>query len=414
MITENHTDVLVAGNGLAGMIAALALAGTGAGVVIVGPKPAKPDRRTTALMMPSIKMLEHIGVWDEVRPHAAPLATMRILDGTKRLVRARPVTFHAAEITEPAFGWNIPNAFLGEALAAAIKANSQITYHDTTVTHYKTSTETVPLAPGIDKNSIQVVLGNDTTIRCDLVVAADGRSSMARDAAGIKTTAWSYPQCALVTTFSHSRPHDNCSSEFHTETGPFTIVPLSGRRSSLVWVLKPEIAVGYIALEGAALSILIEAKMQSILGKIELSNDRQLYPLAGHYPSRFAQNHIALIGEAAHLFPPIGAQGLNLGIRDVEDLCAVISPSDAKLGSDAQLAAYDTKRRPDIMARTGAVDALNRSLLSAFLPIQLVRSLGLATLDIMPPLRGFFMREGMRPGSGFTDLFSRFKKSANG
>jgi 2-octaprenyl-6-methoxyphenol hydroxylase len=422
MDKEIYTDVVVAGNGPVGMIAALALADLGLKTIIIGPKQANTDIRTTALMMPSIRMLEAIGVWNSIKPNAAPLKMMRILDGTDRLIRSRPVTFQASDIAEEAFGWNMPNMILNNALLQALMSQSNITRLETSVSSYEMAYRQTPgdgpeiaqRSHGNDAQSIRVTLETGTVLVSGLVVGADGRNSLARDAAGIKSTTWSYPQSALVTTFAHSRSHENCSTEFHTESGPFTTVPLPGNRSSLVWVLKPDTAADYHKLDSDGLSRLIETRMQSMLGKVTVSDDRQLYPLSGQYPSRFANDRIALAGEAAHLFPPIGAQGLNLGIRDVEDLCAIVGQDLSGLGSREQMAAYDAKRRPDIIARTGAVDALNRSLLTSFLPTQLIRSLGLATLDMVPPLRGFFMREGMRPGSGFTAMLTGLKKGARG
>ena len=422
MALQIDTDIVVAGNGPVGMIAALALADLGLKTTIIGPKQTSIDMRTTALMMPSIRVIDKIGIWNAIKPYAAPLKMMRILDGTERLIRSRPVTFQASDISEDAFGWNMPNTILNDALMQALKSRSNIVHMETAVTGYEIPnrqpigdrTETIRNAYGNDAETIRISLETGVELVAKLVVGADGRKSLARDAAGIKSTIWSYPQSALVTTFAHTRSHENCSTEFHTETGPFTIVPLPGNRSSLVWVLKPDDAVGYLKLDADSLSRLIEARMQSMLGKVTVSGDRQLYPLSGQYPSRFANERIALVGEAAHLFPPIGAQGLNLGVRDVEDLCAIVGQDVADLGSRRQTAAYDAKRRPDIIARTGAVDALNRSLLTSFLPTQLVRSLGLATLDVLPPLRGFFMREGMRPGSGFTAVLSGFKRETRG
>jgi 2-octaprenyl-6-methoxyphenol hydroxylase len=240
-----------------------------------------------------------------------------------------------------------------------------------------------------------------------LAVAADGRMSPARQAAGISTSTRAYRQAALVINFAHARPHGFISTEFHTETGPFTQVPLPGDRSSLVWVVALETAEKLAALDDDALSAKVEERMQSMLGRVRVEPGRQVYPLSAATPARFAQNRVALVGEAAHVFPPIGAQGLNLGIRDVEQLIAIAAENRADPGAPVALAAYDAKRRPDILARTGAVSLLNRSLLSNMLPAQLMRSAGLGVLGSFAPLRAFFMREGLRPGSGFSSIFSR-------
>ena len=158
-----------------------------------------------------------------------------------------------------------------------------------------------------------------------LAVAADGRTSAAREASGIKTTTHRYDQAALVLTFAHARDHAETSTEFHTETGPFTQVPLPGNRSSLVWVVKPGTAAELAELDDATLSRTIEDRMQSMLGRVTVEPGRQVYPLSAGLPARFSQNRVALVGEAAHIFPPIGAQGMNLGIRDVQELIDVAS-----------------------------------------------------------------------------------------
>jgi 2-octaprenyl-6-methoxyphenol hydroxylase len=146
--------------------------------------------------------------------------------------------------------------------------------------------------------------------------------------------------------------------------------------------------------------------MQSMLGRVTVDPDRQVYPLSAGLPARFGQNRIALIGEAAHIFPPIGAQGMNLGIRDIRELIDVVEKNRPEPGSASALADYDRRRRPDILARTGAVNLLNMSLLSSIIPAQLMRSAGLGLLGNFAPLRALFMREGLHPGSGLRSIFA--------
>jgi 2-octaprenyl-6-methoxyphenol hydroxylase len=392
-------NIIVAGTGPAGLIAALALADTGMPVVLVGPDIAASDRRTTALMTPALALLDSLGVLDPLRSKAAPLQVMRIVDGTKRLIRSPVVTFRAAEIGVDHFGLNIPNADLTEALEAAVAARTSIDRRRTLVRQWL-----------VEEDRISAELADGSPVEGALAVAADGRSSPAREAAGIATIARSYRQCALVLNFSHSRAHGNVSTEFHTESGPFTQVPLPGNRSSLVWVNEPKEAERLIALEDAALSIEVEERMQSILGKVTVESGRQVYPLGSALPARFARNRVALVGEAAHVFPPIGAQGLNLGVRDVRDLVTVVEHNRADPGSSAALAEYDRRRRPDVLARAGAVDALNFSLLSGMLPVQIARSAGLGVLGASGPLRALFMREGLQPGSGLARLFTGLRE----
>jgi len=393
MTGTGSSEILVACAGPAGMIAALAFAQAGFSVTLAGPPAQSDDRRTTALMMPSLAFLRELGLFEALVEDAAPLGAMRIVDATSRLIRSPTVMFRASEIGEDAFGYNIPNGRLLQALEAAVRERGVIEWREAMVSRYSLS-----------KDGAEAELDGDT-IAARLVVAADGRSSPARQAAGISTHRRGHSQSALVLNFAHAREHGNISTEFHTETGPFTQVPLPGRRSSLVWVVRPETASRLMAMDDGPLSREIEDRMQSMLGKTEVEPGRQVYPLSSAMPSRFGARRVALVGEAAHVFPPIGAQGLNLGVRDIQDLVATARASRADPGFQAAFLRYDARRRPDIMARSSAVNMLNYSLLSDFLPAQFMRSAGIGLLAGFAPLRGFFMREGLRPGSGWRHIF---------
>lgn len=398
METEASSKIIVAGTGPVGLIAALGLAKTGFSVHLVGPEVRLDDQRTTALMMPALKYLNALGVLHRLESEAAPLAAMRIVDATQRLIRSPAVTFRAAEIGERYFGLNIPNRALNGALAEAVANTRAIEWQKTVVEQWRI---------GADK--VVADLADGSRIEAKLCVAADGRVSPAREAAGIRTTEHPYPQAALVLNFKHSRGHGSASTEFHTETGPFTQVPLPGDRSSLVWVVQPRTAEELACLDDAALSRRIEERMQSMLGRVAVEPGRQIYPLSARLPVRFASNRVALVGEAAHVFPPIGAQGLNLGVRDVIDLIETVSKHRDQPGSERALSTYDRKRRPDILARTGAVNLLNMSLLSNALPAQIARGAGLGLLGGLAPLRAFFMREGMQPGSGIASALGQLR-----
>jgi 2-octaprenyl-6-methoxyphenol hydroxylase len=378
------------------MCAALAFANAGFSVALIGPKRVGADQRTTALMLPAINLLSDMGVWQDIVASAAPLKKMRILDGTTRLIRSQPVTFHASTINEEAFGWNMPNESLLEALEGSIAKAVNLTRFDALVSSVITHDE-----------GVSCELGNGANIQSKLLIGADGRNSLARKAAAIEVRQWSYPQVAMVLAFAHTRSHQFISTEFHTQTGPFTIVPLPGDRSSLVWVVHPSDVGKMREKADGDLAIELEEKMHSILGKITLDTPRQFYPLSGQTPSAFAASRIMLVGEAAHVFPPIGAQGLNLGLRDVSEALKSALESREDPGAPKAMKTYNAARRADILLRTGAVDLLNRSLLSDFLPVQLARSLGLGLLSSVPTLRDIFMREGMRPGSGIRAMFER-------
>jgi len=386
-------EVAVIGGGLAGMIAAVALARGGRNVALVAPPSPKEDRRTTALMDQSIRFLDRLTLWEKLRPAAAPLTSMRIIDGTNRLLRAPTTSFRSAEVGLEAFGYNFPNKALMDVLEAAVAAEGNIT-------RFIVMAETI----GIASEAVTIELSGGEEISADFVIGADGRKSKLRETAGIDVRTWSYPQSAMVLNFAHTLPHQNISTEFHTEHGPFTQVPLPGNRSSLVWVQNPSDATARIELSLAELGNVVEERMQSILGKVDVEEGVQIWPLSGMMAHRFGKGRIALIGEAAHVFPPIGAQGLNLSLRDIMALTDLLcARAELPIPSDAG-SSFDRKRRVDIMTRTASVDLLNRSLLSGFLPVQMLRAAGLHILSAIPPLRNIVMREGIEPGRGFRDI----------
>ncbi len=380
------TDIAVIGAGPVGLAAALLLDRTGYRVALVAPARLQVDGRTSALLAGSIGLLERIGVWPGLSSRAAPLRTIRIVDATGRLIRAPEVAFDSSEIDLDAFGYNIPNAALLDALEAAVD-RSAIARNFASVEHVAPASAAVTLH-----------LSTGAKISARLAVAADGRASTTRAAAGISIREWRYDQAALVVNLRHSRPHDDTSTEFHTASGPFTLVPLPGSRSSLVWVGTRLETEARSTLSDAALAAEIEARSGSILGAIEIDGTRQVFPLAGMNADCFAANRVALTGEAAHVFPPIGAQGLNLGYRDVSALGEVLAGPVADPGAEDLLAAFDRARRGDVLTRTTAVDALNRTLLTGFLPVQGLRGLGLFLLDRVPPLRRAVMRRGVAAG----------------
>jgi 2-octaprenyl-6-methoxyphenol hydroxylase len=232
------------------------------------------------------------------------------------------------------------------------------------------------------------------------VAGADGRQSLCRETAGIAVRRRDLNQSALTFNVSHSRPHRNGSTEFHTPQGPCVFVPLPGNRCSVVWVTAPKEAERLIALSDDELSEAAERQSHSILGRIKVKPGRYLFPLAIEQPRQFAKARVALVGEAAHVVPPIGAQGLNIGLRDAADLAEIVGQAMASgedLGSPQVLTRYDLARRADVLSRTFVIDMANRSLLSDFLPMQSLRAAGLHLIGSIGPLRRLAMREGLAP-----------------
>jgi 2-octaprenyl-6-methoxyphenol hydroxylase len=388
-VEKNITaEVAVVGGGPAGLVSAIALKAAGVDTLLIAPPP-EDDHRTTALLAGSVTALATLGVWQTCRPHAAPLVTMRIVDDTQRLLRAPEVAFTATEIGLDAFGQNIENRHLIAALSARAAELDLGRVAETA------------LAVASDRAGVTIELANGTA-RVRLAIGADGQRSLCRAAAGIGTDRRAYPQTALTLNLAHARPHRGTATEFHTESGPFTLVPLPGRRSSLVCVLDPTRAAVLAAATDAELSAEIERRAHSLLGKMSVEPGRGLFPLAVETAHSFARERIALVGEAAHVVPPIGAQGLNLGLRDAATLAELVADArrqNTDVGSPSVLARYNAQRRADVTSRRIAVDLLNRSLLTDFFPVQSVRGLSLFLVDRIGPLRRALMREGVTPAA---------------
>jgi 2-octaprenyl-6-methoxyphenol hydroxylase len=388
-VSTSIYDVAVVGGGPAGLAAALALAETGARTALVARRVPYGDNRTTALLGGSVAFLESLDVWRRCADKAAALTTMRLVDDTGRLIRAPEVKFVCSEIGLETFGYNIENRELMIALEArAAELTNLIRIDD----------EADTVSP--DEMQVQVRTRQGQVLVARLVVGADGRQSLCREAAGISVKRRALEQTALTFNIAHSRPHKNMSTEFHTPAGPCVFVPLPGNRSSVVWVNKPRDAERLMALSDEALSDAAEKQSHSILGRVQVEPGRHTFPLAIEQPAQLAKNRIVLVGEAAHVVPPIGAQGLNLGLRDAGDIADVVRDAGmngADIGAAPVLARFEQIRRSDISSRTFAIDMANRSLLSDLLPMQVIRAAGMQAMGSIGPLRRLAMREGLSP-----------------
>jgi 2-octaprenyl-6-methoxyphenol hydroxylase len=382
-------DVAVVGGGATGFAAALTAASCGFRVIQFAPPASFPPGRTAALLQGSIDILSDLGVWPALDRSAAPLKAIRLVDATHRLLRAPETTFYASEIGLPAFGYNVPNGALVDALRQRAEAVEGLRILGAPL-------QAVDLEDGDGQATLRT---DDDSFSARLVVAADGARSVARQAAGIAVRTWRYPQAALVATLTVDLPHDGVSTEFHTETGPFTLVPLrpegANNRVSLVWVDRASRARRALSLAEDAFARTVEKRAHFIHGSMHLDSQPALFPLSAALAKRFSGRRTMLVGEAAHLFPPIGAQGLNLGFRDVAALRRVLTRHRDDPGGAAALEAFHAMRQADVRSRTYAVDLLNRSLLTDFLPVQAARALGIGLAGSLPVIRRFLMREGI-------------------
>jgi 2-octaprenyl-6-methoxyphenol hydroxylase len=390
---DRSCDVLVAGTGLAGLTAAIAFAQAGFDVVLCGADERIGRGRTVAMLDRSVAYLESLRLWPAIRADAAPLRTLRILDDTGALFPPRPLEFHSAEIGLDAFGWNVENDRIALALAVEAARTRGLERTSSAVARYDS-----------DQRAL-ARLDDGRFIACALVIGGDGRDSRARRSAGLPARSRRYPQSALTALLAHRLPHRDASTEFHTRDGPFTLVPLPAKdaaphRSSLVWLMSDEEARRRETLEAPALEREIERQARSMLGAMRLEGPPGVFPMSRQIVPKITSERLALVGDAAHAFPPIGAQGLNLGLRDVEAIvaCAVEARNDGRdIGGEPALLSYERARRMDIAARSGFVHGLNQALLMRFAPVDFARGAGLAALGAIGPLRRFVMREGVAP-----------------
>jgi 2-octaprenyl-6-methoxyphenol hydroxylase len=404
-------DVAIIGGGAAGLATAASMALEHLEIIVFDTHfgfdgQEKGDTRTIALLQNSVYMLENLGIWDKCVPDAQPLDTMKVVDDTGRFPPVPDATFKASELGTDPFGYNIPNDKLVTALADHARQMETITLFETS------GVETIETHQ--DKAVITTKEGAQFNVA--LVVGADGPQSLARQQAGISTTDWNYDQTAIACWFSHTLPHNNISTEFHRPAGPLVVVPMQGNQCGLVWVEKPHEADRLMQLDDETFARELETATRGTLGGIFDLSRRSAFPLAGLTANHFAKGRTALISHAAHVLPPIGAQGLNLGLRDAAVLADIVNRAHMMgedPGGNDVIERYNTTRRSDILSRTFTVDMLNRSLIFGwFLPFQAARGIGVKLLNMIPPFRRAVMREGMAPQQDLPPLMLSKRSAA--
>ena len=377
--------ILIAGGGLAGLSAAVVLASDGHAVTFVDPAPPPApgeeraaDRRTTAILQPGRDMLAAAGAWEmDVAP--TPLAEMRVLD----LRGEARAAFVAAEISERPFGWNVVNGSLRRALSA--RAGALGVRHVTGAVRTLLAREAEAL----------VTLEDGARMRCALVVGADGRESRVRAAAGIGARTLRTGQKALSFAVAHEAAHACVSTEIYDTGGPMVLVPLpdedGAHRSAVVWMVPGAEARKLEALGPDELSDAATARSGGVLGPLRATGPVAVWPIVTRVADRFDGTRVALMAEAAHAVPPIGAQGLNMSLADV---AALRTACAERLGDRAALAAYDRARRPDVLMRVAAVTALNAAAIGAG-PMDVLRGWGIRALGAAPAARRRLMALGL-------------------
>ena len=376
-MTGFDADAIIVGGGLAGVAAAIAVAKAGLSAIHLAPT-APPDRRTSALMMPSVDYLRSAGLIDEPAALGHALTQIRIIDATNRLIRAPETLFDAREAGLDAFGWNFANIRLLERFHASAASLPNLQTRDTGATGLTR-----------DGDAWQITLSGGTHLRAPLIVGADGKKSLVRASAGLSAHEHSFTQSALVCDLDLGRPIGGTSIEFHYAKGPFTLVPAGGNRANLVWIDDAErLRAAQSGGPDHLLSLFAE-KSQRLFGSIAMASPAHVFPLSALTVATAGADGVVLTGESAHAFPPIGAQGLNLGLRDVADLAQVLASADRSKSDWAITVSRDyAARRAADLARTGTmVDTLFRSLLADMIPAQALRAGGLWALKLAPALR---------------------------
>lgn len=390
-------DIVVSGGGIAGLAAAAAFGAEGYSVLCLDPTPPVTDRdaegadlRTTAFLQPAQAFLEDIGLWARLVDHAMPLQVMRIVDAGGVAPEARVTkAFNASDISDLPFGWNLPNWLLRREFLAHLQG-----------------LETVTFRAGLGTTSLftreaeaRVGLSDGSKLRCKLVIAADGRTSPMRKAAGIDVQTTRFGQKALAFAVTHPIPHENISTEIHRTGGPFTFVPLPDLdgcpSSAIVWMEEGPKADALAALETEAFEEAMTTRSCNLFGPLRLASRRTVWPIISQHADRLSGERIALVAEAAHVVPPIGAQGLNMSLTDLSVLRDLARQADGDIGNRRMLDAYHQKRIVDIRARVAGITLLNRTSMLSAQPLRDIRAKGLEALYALKPVRKTLMQLGL-------------------
>ena len=401
---EHDCDIAIVGGGLNGPALALAAAQVGLRVIVLDATSHKPrknakfDGRAYALALASKRLMAAVGVWENVAQDAEPMLNIRVSDG-RAGVGASPffMDFDHAELEEGPMGYMVEDRHLRYALQAAMQTSPLIEYRlATRVTGQSTGPEGVTLS-----------LANNQKITTRLLVGADGRQSGTAARAGITYTGWQYGQTALVCAVEHDRPHGGVAHQFFMPAGPMAVLPLSARRSTVVWSEKTDSAAVIKTLDDAAFLDVLRPRFGDFLGDIALTGGRFSYPLGMMIAKSYIAPNVALIGDAAHGVHPIAGQGLNAGLRDVAALIQVLSEAKQRgedFASQPVLARYQLWRRFDATALAVATDGFNRLFSNDNSILRLGRDLGMGMLNAMPKVRRGILREAAGLTGDLPDL----------
>jgi 2-octaprenyl-6-methoxyphenol hydroxylase len=399
----DSADVIIFGGGLVGLALASALDSSGLSAIVVDPADPAPrttaafDGRTSAVSSSSMRMLQTIGVADELAEPGCPILTITVADGPK------PGGLHFEAKDDEPLGWMHENRHLRAALQTRAEAgpNSWLLWKSRIAE--------------VDRgdHGVVVALEDGRKLSAPLLVAADGRNSPMRESAGIRVARWRYDHQAIVSVLRHERPHANVAYEIFYPTGPFALLPMTddagGHRSAIVWSVPQEDAAGWLSLDDGDFAAEAQAAMGGFLGKIELLAPRSSFPLGFHHAAQITARRLALVGDSAHAIHPIAGQGLNLGFRDAAALAQVLVEG-ARLGLDLGdqqlLDRYQRWRSLDSLSVAVATDSLTRIYGVPGKMASAVRRFGMGLIERISPIRNRLMSEA-RGTSGDLPLLLR-------